>query len=122
MRNSIRGSLLILLFCGNCFAADASIQKVEVSPLSGGVSFNTITFADRSITGWVTAPSVEMIGRKEVMIVNVSINSVYLTGVSGSTAIGTLKEGEGVTFKAASNLHIYISSNSVAIAEVWEIR
>ena len=121
MRNYVCGSLLVLLLiCNNAFA-DVSIQKVELAPLTGGVSFNTITFADRSITGWVTASSV--IGRKEIMIINTSTNnSVFITGVSGSTATGTIFPRESVTFKASSNLNIYVSSNSVAVVEIWEIR
>ena len=121
MRKYILG-LIILLLCSNAFA-DATIQKVEVSPLTGGVSFNSITFADRSITGWVTAPSVELIGRKELLIINTSTsNSVFLTGVSGSSAVGTLKAGESITFKAASNLHIFVSANTVVKVETIEIR
>lgn len=120
MRTRICGNLLILLFlCSNVFA-DASIQKVEIAPLTGGVSFNTVTFG--YYTGWVTCPSVEMIGRKELIIINTSTaNNLYLTGVSGSTVTGTLGPKEYVTFKSASNLHIYASGSSVTM-ECWEIR
>ena len=98
-------SLILLFLCSNCFGADVSIQKVEIYPLSGGVSFNTITFADKSITGWVTAPSVEMIGRKEIEILNTSsTDNLFITGVSGSTTVGTIYPRESRTFKAASNL------------------
>jgi len=97
-----------------------SIQKVEVSPLTGGVSFNTVTFG--YYTGWVTCPTVEMIGRKELLITNTSsTNNLYLTGVSGSTVTGTLKPLDSVTFKSSSSLHIYASGSSV-IMECWEIR
>lgn len=113
----------ISFLCGITFAADVSIQKVEIAPLSGGVSFNTITFADLSATGWVTAPTVEMTGRKTVTIINTdATNSIYLTGVSGSTAVGTLKAGQVATFGASSGLHIYVSSNTVTSCNVWEIR
>lgn len=112
---------LIFLFISSVAFADASIQKVEIYPLSGGVSFNTVTTS--SVLGWVTASSI--IGRKEVMIINTSTaNNIYLTGVSGSTAYGTLYPREKATFKASSSLNIYVSSNSVTphSVEVWEIR
>jgi len=109
--------LLTLLFLCEAYAADVSIQKVEISPLTGGVSFNTITLG----TGWVTASTI--IGRKEVCILNTSSsNNVYVTGVSGSTATGTIYPRESVTFKAGSNLRIYVSANTTTLIEVWEIR
>jgi len=121
MRKILLALLLVCLFCPVIYAQP--IERVQIEPLVGGVSFNTITFAARSVTGWVTAPSVEMVGRKEVMIRNTSsTDNVYLTGVSGSTVTGTLQAGEHVTFKAASSLHVYVSSNTVATVEVWEIR
>src|SRR3990167_10115252 len=111
MRNYICGSLLIFCLCGNVFA-DVSIQKVEIAPLTGGISFNSITFADRSITGWVTASSV--IGRKEILILNTSTtDNLYVTGVSGSTITGTIYSRESVNFKASSSLNLYVSANTV---------
>ena len=112
-------TILFLFFVGIAYA-DASIQKVEIYPLSGGVSFNTVSLDTFS---WVTAPSVEMIGRKEIMIINPSTTvDLYLTGVSGSTATGIIYPRESATFKAASNLHIYVSASSVTTFSVWEIR
>ena len=111
--------LAFITFCGIASAADISIQKVEISPLTGGVSFNTVTTLYKS---WVTAPTVEMIGRKEMIILNTSTNSnLYLTGVSGSTATGTLYPRESANFKASSSLHIYASGDTVTF-QVWEIR
>ena len=124
MRNYICGSLLILFLCGNAFA-DASIQKVEIAPLTGGVSFSTVEFAPNGINwnSWVTCPSVEMIGRKRLILQNTSNTvTIYLTGVSGSTARGTIAPNQSVSFACSSNLHIYASSNSVTSLEVWEIR
>ena len=116
-------SLILLFLCSNCFGADVSIQKVEIAPLTGGVSFNSITFIDDGYTGWVTAPSVEMIGRKEIEILNTSsTDNLFITGVSGSTTVGTIYPRESVTFKASSSLTIYVSANSVLTCEVWEIR
>lgn len=107
-----------MFLCGVSFA-DNPIQQVGIAPLTGGISFNTVTFG--YYTGWVTASSV-VIGRKEVLILNTSTtNELFLTGVSGSTATGVLYPRESVTFKAASNLNIYISGSSV-IAQIWEIR
>lgn len=112
---------LICLVCSISYAQP--IQRVEISPLNGGVSFNTITFADRSITGWVTANSTAMVGRKEVLILNTSsTDNLYVTGVSGSTAIGTIYPRESVTFGASSSLNIFVSSNTVLECQVWEIR
>lgn len=122
MRTCICGSLLVLLLCGIAFA-DNPIQKVEVAPLTGGISFNTITFTNsHGFTGWITASSV--IGRKEVLIHNTSTtDNIYVTGVSGSTAIGTIYPRESATFKASSSLNIYISSSTAQLSvEVWEIR
>lgn len=122
MRKFIRFSLLLFLLflCRDGYGADATIQKVEISPLSSGISFSTVTF--NYFDKWVTAPTVEMIGRKEILILNTSTtNNLYLTGVSGSTATGVVYPRECVTFKAASNLHIYTSASSV-IMQVWEIR
>ena len=122
MRNYLWGSLLVLLLlCGNAFA-DASIQKVEVAPLTGGVSFNVVTFSSVINVGWVTAPTTEMVGRKKVIIINDSANSVYLTGVSGSNVSGTLVAGRTVSFAASSSLHVYISANTTSTIQVWEIR
>lgn len=126
MRNHICRGLLVLLtllFLCEAFAADTSIQKILVEPLSGGVSFNTITFAVRSLSGWVTAPTVEMRGRKRVVIQNNSTtDSIYLTGVSGSSAKGTLGSGKVASFGASSDLHIYVSANTATTVDVWEIR
>ena len=113
-------TLLFLFLCGNAFA-DASIQKVEIAPLTGGVSFNTITFIDDGYTGWVTANTI--VGRKELLILNTSTtDNLYVTGVSGSTATGTIYPRESATFGAGSNLNIYVSANSVLTCETWEIR
>jgi len=118
MRNYICGSLLALLICGSAYAADVSIQKVEMAPLTGGVSFNTV-----NVTSWVTCPSVEMIGRKELSILNTSTTgNIYLTGVSGSTASSIVYPRETITFKASSNLHIYASADTVTQIKVTEIR
>lgn len=113
--------IFVLLFCTNAFATDFSIQKIEFTPLTGGVSFNTVTTS--SVIGWVTASSV--IGRKEVLILNNSTtDNIYLTGVSGSTATGTVFPRETATFKAGSGLRIYVSANTATPTsfEVWEIR
>jgi hypothetical protein len=119
VRTCICGSLLILLLCGNLFAADYSIQKVEIAPLSSGISFNSVTTLYKD---WITAPSVELVGRKEILILNTSTSeNLYLTGVSGSSATGIVYPRESATFKAASNLHIYASGNSV-LFQTWEIR
>ena len=115
---------LLLVFIVLCLAstchAQSVIQKVQIEPLSGGVSFNTITFGYN--TGWVTCASVEMRGRKEVSILNTSTTTnVYLTGESGNTVTGIIYPREMVTFKASASLHIYASASSVTI-QVWEIR
>jgi hypothetical protein len=117
--------LLLLVFASNCYAVDASIQKIEVYPLSGGVSINTISFINHGYTGWVTAPSIEMKGRKELNIFNPSdYYNLYLTDVSGSSAtrVRTLTPGNSITFKVSSSVHIYVSSNTVNTCEVTEIR
>ena len=122
MRTFICGNLLILFLCGIAFA-DNPIQKIEVAPLTGGISFNTITFTNNhGYTGWITANSV--IGRKEVLIHNTSTTeNIYVSGISGSTAIGTIYPRESVTFKAASSLNIYVSSSTTTLSvQVWEIR
>ena len=126
MRNYLWGSLLILfLLCSNAFA-DSSVQKIEVTPLTGGVSFNIVTFETVISRGWTTCPTVEMVGRKRVVIINNSVNDVYLSGLSDSTvsaiASGTLVAGRTASFAASSNLHIYASANTVSTIEVWEIR
>ena len=111
--------LLVLLLCGNAFAYDATIQKIEIAPLNSGISFNTVSVTP----GWVTAPTVEMVGRKRVLIQNNSTTtSISLTGVSGSTAVGTLGAGKVASFGAASNLHIYMSATVATSVDVWEIR
>lgn len=117
MRNYICGSLLALLICGNVFAADISIQKVEISPLSGGISFNTVA----SNPGWTLATF--MTGRKEVLLTNTSTTTdIYLTGVSGSSVTGTLYPRESITIKASSSMNIYVKSSAPTSVEVWEIR
>jgi hypothetical protein len=63
-----------------------------------------------------------MIGRKRVMLINDSANTIYLTGVSGSTVSGNLVANRTASFAAASNLHIYASANTVSTLQVWEIR
>lgn len=111
--------IFILLFTTNAFGADYSTQKVEIAPLTGGVSFNTVTTLYKS---WVTAPTVEMIGRKELMILNKSITAnLYLTGVSGGTATWILYPRESMDFKVSSSLHIYASGDTVQF-QTAEIR
>jgi hypothetical protein len=118
----INSILFCLLFVSGIAIAQP-IEKVVIEPLSGGISFNSITFANYGRTGWVTCPSVEMKGRKEIVITNTSEDdNLYLTGVSGSTATGTLYPRDRVNFSASSNMHIYASANSVLVMEVWEIR
>lgn len=118
MRTYICGSLLILFLCGVSFA-DNPIQKVEVAPLTGGISFNTVTLG----TWWTTCPTVEMIGRVEISILNTStVGNIYLTGVSGSTASRIVYPREEIFFKAASSLHIYASADTVTQIKVTEIR
>ena len=122
MRNYLWGSLLVLLLlCNNAFG-DSSVQKIEVAPLVGGVSFNTIVFSNTHNKGWITCPTSEMVGRKSLMIINDSVNSIYLTGVSGSVVSGTLVAGRTVSFAASSSLHIYASASTVSTLQVWEIR
>ena len=113
--------LLLFFLCGNTFADDISIKKVEISPLTGGISFNTVITS--SVLGWVTANSVR--GRKEIVIINTSTTeNAYLAGVSGSSAIGTILPQANATFKVGSNLNIFVSANSaVPISiEIWEVR
>lgn len=119
MRISLCGSILgILLLCNTAFGADYSIQKVEIAPLTSGISFNTV-----QVTSWVTCPTVEMIGRKEMSILNTSsTNPIFITGVSGSTASRIVYPREEVFFKAGSNLHIYASADTVTLIQVTEIR
>lgn len=114
---------LFLLVTTFAFAEPSIIQRVQIEPLSSGVSFNTITFMSGGYTGWVTAPSVEMRGRKRLTILNnASSGNVYLTGVSGSSAVGTLGAGKVASFGAASDLRIYVSSSAVTTVDIWEIR
>jgi len=120
MRNYLLGSLLILFLCGNAFAADVSIGKVQIEPLSGGVSFNTVyaTWGASTIV-----PASSMKNRKEIMILNTSeTEDVYITGISGSTATGTLFPRESVTFKASSSMNFYVSASTTVMCEIWEIR
>lgn len=113
-------TILLLLFCSDVFAQSV-VDRVTLEPLSGGISFNTITFGERSTTGWVTANTVK--GRKEIMIINTSTTgNLYVTGVSGSTAIGTIFPREDATFLVSSSLNIYVSANTVLSCEVWEVR
>ena len=119
----VRLSLICLLLglISDITFADSIIQPVVMSPLTGGVSFNTIVIS--SSTGYVTASSV--IGRKEVLIVNTSTTeNIYLTGVTGSTAKGTLFPRESATFGASSSLNIYVYSTTAtpSTVEIWEIR
>lgn len=112
--------LSFLLLCNIAYADMSLIQKVEITPLEGGISFNTVTFAPRSITGWVTANSVY--SRKSLMILNTSTSdNVFVTGVSGSTATGTVYPRERAIFGAASSLNIYVSANTALSIEIWEI-
>jgi hypothetical protein len=110
---------IILILGSNCFADTGFVQKVEIEPLSGGVSFNTVITNGIS---WVTCPTVEMRGRREILITNLSTtDNLYLTDISGSTATGIVFPKERASFKASANLHIFASGNTVQF-EVWEIR
>jgi hypothetical protein len=123
VRAYLLGSLLAVLVVTGAFAQDVSIQRVSEEPLSGGVSFSTITFDPRSITGWVTAPSIEMKGRHGLEILNTSItDNIWLTGVSGSTARGVLYPRERMYINAASNNHIYVSANTAVTVQICETR
>lgn len=116
-------TILLIFTCSISFAQTTNVQRVLIEPLSSGISFNTITFAARGATGWVTAPTVAMYGRKRVIIQNnSSSDNIYLTGVSGSTAYGTLGFGKVASFGAANMLHIYVSANTACSCDVWEIR
>jgi hypothetical protein len=118
----MKKTFLLYLICSKCLVCPIShaepIQKVSIEPASGGVSFNSVAFGYTD--GWLECGP--MIGRKEMIIINNStLNNLYLTGVSGSTAAGVLGPKETVLFKAASSLHIYASGSSVTMS-VWEIR
>ncbi len=117
--------LIISIFLITSISYAQPIERVQIEPLSGGISFNTVEFEAHGTNwgSWITAPTVEMVGRKEILIKNVSSDTiVYLTGVSGSTVKGTLEHGEVAKFKVSSTLHIYVSANTVSQVEVWEIR
>lgn len=120
MKNIILCILFLLLFVALAFADNTNVQQIEFLPLSTSISFSTVSLRG---TGWVTAPTVELRGRKEILINNIDdTNAIYVSGVSGSTIYGTIDAGQSVTFKASSDLHIYLSSNTVTTCEVWEIK
>lgn len=120
MRNCILGSLLVLSLCSNAFAGDVSISKVQIEPLSGGVSFNTVYATWGAST---PAPEFPMKSRKEILITNMSTTeNVYITGVSGSTAYGTIFPMQTVSFKTSSAVDLYVSADTVVPCEIWEIR
>lgn len=119
--------ILLLILSVTAYADEPNLTPVEIPPLSGKVSFSTVTFTG---VNWHTAPSVEMRGRKEIIIQNPSLTAnVYISGQSGSTATtptyyyGTLYPRRTARFKASSDLHIYVSGNTAGnTCEIWEIR
>ena len=121
--------IVSLLICQLCFAEPSLIQRIQIEPLESGISFNTIELS--YAIGWVTAPTVEMVGRKEMLIMNTStVDNIYISDISGSSVIlcGTIYPRQMAKFKISSDLHLYISASSVVNvlniinAEVWEIR
>lgn len=122
MRTFVLRSLLVLVVLNslNAWGADFNIQKVEIAPLSSGISFNTVVVG----TGWVTAPTTEMIGRKSLNIYNPSETyNIYISGTSSSTTtIRTIAPQHSMTFGSASSLHIYVSANTVTTFQTSEIR
>jgi len=118
--------LLILFLATPAFAAtqaySTNIQKVEIAPLEQEVSMSTVELVG---TSWVTCPTVEMVGRKELVILNTSsTEDVYLSSVSPSSVYNvgrywrlfprqdiTFKIGRGVSQN--TGMHIYVSSNSI---------
>ena len=122
----------ILLYASLAFADNPNVQSVEIAPLSDSISFSTVALDGAT---WVTAPTVELRGRKEINILNTSTtDSIYLyasTLTSNTVMINPsvtniisrrLYSQDNVTFKASSDLHIYLSSNTVTTAEITEIK
>ncbi|MBU2072710.1 MAG: hypothetical protein KKA68_20955 [Gammaproteobacteria bacterium] len=113
---------LFVLF-GTSFADDL-VQKVQLEPLSTGISISTVRLGE----GWVTAPSVAMRGRKEMSILNTSTTeNIYLAQASGATVTyGTVTRAiyprEEIFLKMSSDMNIYVSGDTVFNITVTEIK
>ena len=112
-------ALILLTSCialtGNCETPQTS---VVVEPLNT-VSFSTVT-VDNS---WETMPSVALRGRKMLRIMNTSSSdNVYVSNVTDSSTMVTLYPRQAFTFKASSDMNIYVSSNTAIVMEVIEMR
>ena len=123
---------LILFFASSVFADNPTVQPVEISPLSDTISFSTVTL---DAANWVTAPTVELRGRKEINILNTSTTDniyLYASNITDNTVMinptvtnvisRRLYPQDNVTYKVSSDIHIYLSSNTVIIAEITEIK
>ena len=123
----------LILLCNPLFADEYPIQEVLIAPLTDSVSFSTVSLDG---TSWTTAPTVELRGRKSINILNTSTtdniflwsssetpNTVTMNPNTVSTLITRrLYPKQDITFRTSSDIHFYVSSNTVITVEVTEIR
>lgn len=114
--------LFSVWFCCLAFGADVSIQKVEVVPCEMDISTSTVSLNDN----YSTCPSVAMVGRKEVVILNASTTTnAYIGHNTDSTAMlswFTLYPKQAITIRAKSDLSIYATANSAVTLNILEIK
>jgi len=121
---------ILILWCltltGRVYADSETFTRVQFEPLTGEVSFSSVVL---DTFDFVTCPTVAMRGRKEISILNTSLTAdAFLSDVSGNTTTtrssvkGTLYPRQRVTFKLSSDVNLYVTSNSVIVIEVIEIR
>ena len=111
----------ILIFLSSTAFAQSDIQSVHIEPLTKGVS---ASFVELDGTSWVTVSSVELRGRKEVLMVNRSTHAtIYLSGVSINTvSVYPLYPRQWIKLKISSDLPLYASSNTATSFSTIEIK
>ena len=120
MKKIILTTILTLALAGSAFAAP--VQNVIEWPLSTGISMSTVTTND----SWTTAPTVALVGRKEVCILNTSTTDTigYISGTTYNTADTwfTIYPKQAVSVRASYDLDIFVSSDTAVTWQVFEIK
>lgn len=117
-------STIIIAFFLNLsisFAQNEPVTEISLAPLHGEISISFVTL--NTATSWTTAPTSALRGRREINIYNPSDTvEIYLSGVSPSSVYRTLSPKQDATFKASSELHIFMKSTGTVCVEITEIK
>ena len=104
--------LAVFLFTTPLYAEPYT--KVQLEPLSTRMSVSTVT----TNTVVVTLPTVELVGRKEICIVNMDTSQMAYISSSSSSTVGygfPLYPRQSISIRVDNTIHLFATANTATV-------